>query len=1106
MNQPSTRMRLTGIAAVIAVALGTGIVAAEGPDDPLARGFQTPPASAKPRVWWHWMSGNITKEGIKADLEWMKRTGIAGFQNFDAGLETPQIVAKRLVYMTPGWKDAFKYTAVLADELGLEMAIAGSPGWSESGGPWVTPAQAMKKYVWSETRLEGGRPFSGVLPKPPSTTGPYQNLGGRHEGFGEGSKAAPPEFYADSAVVAFRVPENDRTPAELGAKVTSSGGAFDLAVLTDGDLAEAVLLPAAPVDGKSWIQFAYDRPQAVRGLTLIVARGERRGDYDLPELEASDDGRDFRSVMTLPGDAVTLAFAPVTAKYFRLSVRTKAPRPGPGSPAAPDKPAGIPVAELVLHAVSPVNRFQDKAAFDIATDIYSLATPAVPDGDAVAKADVVDLTSRMRPNGRLDWTPPAGRWTVLRFGYSLTGARNSPASPEATGLEVDKLDRAHVKAYFENYLDQYKSATGGLMGQRGLQYVITDSWEAGVANWTDRMFDAFSKRRGYDMRPWLPVLAGRVVASAEASDRFLWDFRKTLGDLVAENHYDQLTDILRARNMGRYTESHESGRAFIGDGMDVKRLADIPMSATWLERPGKASRQHDADVRESASVAHIYGQNLVAAESLTVYRNAWAYSPETLKSTADRMMTNGLNRFVIHTSVHQPVDDKIPGLGLGPFGQWFTRHETWADMALPWTTYLARSSYMLQQGRFVADVLYFYGEDSNVTALFGAKLPDIPSGYSFDFVNPDALLKRLSVADGRITTESGMSYRLLALDPNSRHMSLPVLRKIRDLVAAGAAVVGPEPIDSPSLADDPAEFRALADEVWGGAGKGRVLEKETVAQALAAIGAEPDFSFTRPREDTQLAFVHRALRDGDIYWVVNGNTRPETVEASFRVTGKAPELWHAETGAVEPASYLVANGRTVVPLRLEPDDAVFVVFRKPAEAPARALPEAVETVLATVGGAWDVAFQPGRGAPATASFATLHSWSADPDPGIRYFSGKGTYSTTVEAPAEWFKAGARLWLDLGDVKNLAEVTVNGQPLGTVWKTPFRVDATAALKPGANTLEIKVANLWVNRLIGDKQPGVTKTYTYTAVEFYKADSSLLPSGLLGPVRVLRSEIH
>jgi hypothetical protein len=734
-----------------------------------------------------------------------------------------------------------------------------------------------------------------------------------------------------------------------------------------------------------------------------------------------------------------------------------------------------------------------------------MATPAVGAGDIVDKAAVVDLTSKMRPNGRLDWTPPAGRWIVLRFGYSLTGAQNSPASPEATGLEVDKLDRTHVKAYFENYLDQYKNATGGLMGKRGLQYIITDSWEAGVANWTDRMFDEFAKRRGYDMRPWLPVLAGRVVESAEASDRFLWDFRKTLGDLTTENHYDQLTEILHARGLGRYTESHEGGRAFIGDGMDVKRSADVPMSATWLERPGRASRQYDADVHESASVAHIYGQNIVAAESLTVYRNAWAYSPETLKSTADRMMVNGLNRFIIHTSVHQPVDDKIPGLGLGPFGQWFTRHETWAEMALPWTTYLSRSSFMLQQGRFVADIAYFYGEDSNVTALFGAKMPDIPAGYRIDFVNADALINRLSVKEGRITTATGMDYRLLALDPNSRHMSLAVLRKIRDLVEAGAAVVGPKPIDSPSLADDQAEFRSIVDRLWGqGAGKGKVFGGATVAQALAALQVPPDFEYTRPREDTSLMFVHRALADGDLYWVVNGNTRVETLEASFRVKGKAPELWHAETGLVEPASYLIANGRTIVPLRLEPDDAVFVVFRKAATERGRALPEAAETDLATIAGPWDIAFQAGRGAPAKISLDRLISWSESSDPGIKYFSGTGTYTKTIEAPVEWFKDGARLWLDLGDVKNLAEVTVNGKPLGVLWKTPFRVDATSALKTGANTLEIKVANLWVNRLIGDKQPGVTKTYTYTAVEFYRADSPLLPSGLLGPVKIVRWE--
>ena len=1099
MKRTSTITKTMCLAAAIAGLLGTAIVSAQVPDDPLARGFQRPPDSAKPRVWWHWMSGNITKEGIKADLEWMKRAGIAGFQNFDAGLETPQIVKKRLVYMTPEWKDAFKYAATLADELDLEMAIAGSPGWSESGGPWVTPAQAMKKYVWSETRLEGGRPFSGVLPKPSSTTGPYQNMGSGRE--------TEPVFYADSAVVAFRAPDNDRTPAELGARVTSSGGSFDLAALTDGDLAKAELLPAAPAGEKAWIQFEFPRAQIVRGLTLMTLRGDRGGNLGDPELEASDDGRDFRSVLELPTDAATFAFIPVTAKFFRLSVPTMAPQAGSpqGRQPEPGSPAGIRVAELVLHAASPVNRFQDKAAFDAAADIYAMATLSVPDGDAVRRTDVVDLTSRMKSDGRLDWNPPAGRWTILRFGYSLTGARNSPASPEATGLEVDKLDRAHVKAYFDNYLDQYKNATGGLMGKRGLQYVITDSWEAGTANWTDRMFAEFAKRRGYDMRPWLPVLAGRIVESAGASDRFLWDFRKTLADLVAENHYDQLTDILRARGMGRYTESHEAGRAFIGDGMDVKRRADVPMSATWLERPGKASRQYDADVQESASVAHIYGQNIVAAESLTVYHNAWAYSPETLKSTADRMMTNGLNRFIIHTSVHQPVDDKIPGLGLGPFGQWFTRHETWAEMAKPWTTYLARSSFMLQQGTFVADIAYFYGEDSNVTALFGGKMPDIPAGYRIDFVNADALINRLSVTDGRIVTTTGMSYRLLALDPNSRHMSLAVLRKIRDLVRAGATIVGLKPVDSPSLADDQTGFRAIADEVWGsGVGKGQVFGGQTIAQALASIGASPDFEFTKPREDTSLMFVHRALPDGDLYWVVNGNARPETLEVSFRVTGKEPELWHAETGLVEPAAYLMANGRTVVPLRLTPDDAVFVVFRRTSTAPARALPDPVESGLTTIDGPWDIAFQAGRGAPARVRLDGLISWSDSSDPGVKYFSGTGTYTRTVEAPEEWFKPGAKLWLDLGDVKNLAEVRVNGQPLGIVWKPPFRVDATSALKPGANTLEIKVANLWVNRLIGDKQPGAAKMYTYTAVEFYKADSPLLPSGLLGPVKIVRVE--
>jgi hypothetical protein len=1100
------RGRRLAVAAALLALLGVWTVVAQTQGDPLFTGYQNPPDTAKPRVWWHWMSGNITKEGIKADLEWMKRVGIGGFQNFDAGLNTPQIVEKRLVFMTPEWKDAFQYATNLADRLGLEMAIAGSPGWSESGGPWVPPAQAMKKYVWSETRVEGGRPFTAALPKPWSATGAYQNQPGGGRNIAGGAQA--PDFYADAAVVAYRAPASDLTMAGMQAKVSSSGGSFDVAALTAGDLSKATLLPAAPVGERAWIQYEFPQPQTIRGLTLIVngtAFTRFPQGTSNQQLEAGDDGIQFHSVAVIPNGARTIAFPPATARFFRVTILTPQPQAPQGGRAQAPAPAGAEIAQFVLHPAV-VNRFQDKAAFTSApNNLYAMGTPAVPAQDVVRKAEVVDLTAKMRPDGTLDWTPPAGKWVVLRIGYSLTGHQNSPASPEATGLEVDKLNRAYVKTYFDHYLDLYKDATGGLMGKRGLQYIITDSWEAGAANWTDQMMAEFAKRRSYDMKPWLPALTGRVVESAEATDRFLWDFRKTLCEMVAEYHYDQLTGILKDRGMARYTESHESGRAFIGDGMDVKRNAAVPMSAMWTAQPGRTSAQFDADIRESASVAHIYGQNLVAAESLTAGAGAWTFSPETLKPTADREMSMGLNRFVIHTSVHQPSNDKIPGLGLGPYGQWFTRHETWAEQAQPWTTYLARSSYMLQQGKFVADIAYYYGEDSNVTALFSGNPPPIPAGYSFDYVNTDALLNRLSVApNGAITTATGMSYRILALDPNGRHMPLAVLRKIRDMVQAGAMVVGPKPIDSPSLSDDQAEFQALADRLWGSAaGKGKVFGTGSIGDALASLKVQPDFEYTKPREDTELAFVHRKLADGEVYWVSHRNARAVDLDATFRVQGKAPELWHADTGAVEPASYRIADGRTTVALHLEPNDAVFVVFRKPAAASSHQLPKPVETAIATIQGAWDVAFQPNRGAPAQVSLPALASWHENTDSGVRYFSGTGTYTKTVQAPADWLQNGAKLLLDLGDVKNIAEVTVNGKPLGILWKAPFRVDVTSAIKPGLNTFSIKVTNLWVNRLIGDQQPDAARKYTYTAMQFYRADSPLLPSGLLGPVQLVRS---
>ncbi len=1082
----------------------------------LYREFLSPGNAARPRVWWHWMKGNIAKDGIRKDLMWMHRSGIGGFQNFDAAIVTPQIVEKPLNFMTPEWKDAFLFTTKLADSLGLEMAVAGSPGWSESGGPWVRVKDGMKKIVWSEVRVKGSLPFTGRLPKPPSTTGVFQNLPYQPNFFATVTEL--PQYYQDISVVAYRLPAADVSSTELNPNVTSSGGNFTLTQLTDGDLATSSLLPSDTVKGYAWIQYEFAQPQTIKAVTVVG--GGTRSVFGIADpsddrsLEISDDGVNFRRITFIPVGGVaqqTISFPAITAKYFRVTFKNP---PAPmnyaalmgGSGRAPKPPAGTNIAEIVLHPVTRINRFEEKAGYAAAYDLAQHPTPATT--DVIAETEVIDLTGKMDSDGTLSWTPPSGNWKIIRFGYSLTGKQNHPASPEATGLEVDKLNARAVKDYFENYLDQYKEATAGLMGKRGLQYMVTDSYEAGQNNWTPKMAEEFQRRRGYSLLTWMPVLTGAIIKSADESDKFLWDFRKTIAELIAENHYDQLTDILAKYGMKRYTESHENGRVFVVDGMDVKRKAAIPMAAMWTAG-GSPTTMAEADIRESASVAHIYGQNLVAAESFTAAGwsgTAWSYYPGNLKPTADLELASGLNRFVIHTSVHQPVDDKIPGISLGPFGQWFTRHETWANQAKAWTDYLARNSYLLQQGKFVADIVYYYGEDNNITGLFGRKLPDIPEGYNYDFINPDALINLLTVKEGKLVTPSGMSYRLLVLDSNVKKMSLPVLRKIAQLVKAGATISGVKPESDASRQDDETEFQRLVNEVWAthrssAAAAGKIYTGMTIQEALNGLKIQPDFQYTKPQDSTRLMYVHRKLADGDIYWVNNRNNTSQNVQATLRVSGKVPQIWHPETGKAEPASYVIANGRTTVSLNLTPNDAVFIVFQSPTTKTSVTIPHTTEEEVATIEGPWNVAFQPHRGAPASATFDKLTSYTESSDNGIKYFSGTATYTKTINIQANTISKGSQLWLDLGDVKNLAEVVVNGKFLGVVWKKPYRVDVTNVLKPGENKVEIKVTNLWVNRLIGDAQPDVKQKITFTSFPLYRADSKLQPSGLLGLVKVI-----
>ncbi len=1068
--------------------------AAVTPPDPLRDGFLNPPPEARPFVWWHWMNGNISKEGIRADLEWMHRIGLGGVQVFDAALATPKIVDHRIEYMTPEWKDDFRYAVSLTDRFGMELGIAGSPGWSETGGPWVPPSEAMKKYVWSETSIEGGKPYTGKLIHPPTITGKFQNTPAFDPHITE------PALYADAKVVAFKRPI-DEAAFVMPTMSTGRGRIATPDLLADDNAATFVMIQSGDKDDGPWLQAEYPAPITIRSITLSVGR-EARGAPTGAALEASDDGLSYRLVTPIPaGGAVeqTLTFAPTTARFFRLSFDQR-------GRAHED----VQINEFRLHTDARVHHFEEKAAFQQMLDLYSFATPSVDLSSTVSKSVVIDLTSRFHEDGTLDWSPPPGKWTILRIGYSLIGTTNHPATAEATGLEVDKLDHRYVKNYLDNYLNSYRDTVGAQeMGSRGIRAVITDSWEAGTQNWTDDMLTQFQKLRGYDPTPWLPVLAGHVVESASASDRFLWDFRKTIADLTADEHYGQIHASLKERNLQHYGESHEGDRAFIGDGMEVKKRADVPMGAMWTQPIGvhTESFRYNADDRESASVAHIYGQNIAAAESMTAKVEAWAYSPETLKPTVDQEFLNGINRIVIHESTHQPVADKIPGLTLGIYGQWFNRNETWAEQARPWIDYLARNSFMLQQGRFAADVLYFYGEDSNITAIFRDRAPNVPSEYGFDYIDADGLVHDVSVTAGQITTRSGMRYRLLVLDPYTRHMSLPVLRSIYSLVSDGAILAGPKPVDTPSLADSSTEFTRLLTDLFGDGrgvhtvGKGKVYAGSDASSALEALHAVPDFTYTKSRSDSRIEFIHRTSSNADIYFVDNRSDHDERFEARFRVTGRKPELWRAESGSTEALSYRMVDGETAVPMRLSAWESVFLVFRHRVAAKSFTAPSTVQTKLANLEGPWKLNFQPHRGAPTSIMLAQLTSWSTSSVNGVKYFSGAATYSKAIQAPKGWFSKRSHIFMDLGEVKNLATLTVNGEELGVGWHNPYRFDVTSSLKPGSNSITITVINSWVNRLIGDQQPNATK-YTYTDFTPYNANSTLFPSGLIGPVQVLR----
>lgn len=1126
MNRSNTRTIGSRRAVSWKAMLLAGVFVAGGSSafaDTLADGFRAPPSEARPRVWWHWLNGAISQEGLKLDLEWMQRAGLGGVQIFTGAMpNNERVLASPVTYMSPEWRAAMRAAVTQADAQGMEVTVATSPGWSETGAPFVKAQDGMKKLVWTETEVRGGRRFNGPLPKPSDVSGPISTIP-HHTVTLTGAEIESPRHYADSRVIAYRVPEADHPLPSP--KVTTADGEVSMAGLFDGKLEKAIEVHRPTNAKPAWIRFDYPRSVTIRSVTAVLepkAREIFTPAVGIPaRLEVSEDGVTFREATELTIGAFTQntsSFAPVTGRSFRIVLQ---PEPSgllgaaagltmaPGAILQPGLPSlavskRLTISEMALSGEARIHRVEEKAGFASVKDYYAVATPDVAPDHVIRSADVVDLTDRMTRDGILSWTAPKGQWRVLRIGHSLTGHMNGPAPAEATGLEVDKLSAPRVQAYMQTYLDDMTGAIGAdLVGERGLQAVLSDSIESGFANWTDDILDQFKTRRGYDPIPYLPALTGRVVDSAATSDAFLYDFRRTLADLLAEAHYGEVSKAAKARGLKVYGEALESGdRPSLGDDMAMRSHADIPMGAMWTYGKDKdPAPNHAADIKGAASVANLYGRRYVGAESMTSMFQYWAASPRDIKRVADMEMLLGVNRFSIHSSVHQPLLDKKPGLALWIFGQYFNRNETWAEQARPWIDYLARNSWVLSQGRFSADVAYFYGEEAPIVTLANTgRLGDVPTRYGYDYVNAQALTELFAVDDGVLTVPSGMRYRVLQLGGASDRMTLPVLQKIHTLVEAGAVVVGEKPVGSPSLADDQAAFGRLADLLWAGGaetrlGAGRVIAGRKTEEVLASLGAVPDNEVVG-QSGANLLFHHRLLgEDGDVWFVTNPKSAEFTGEIAFRVTGREPELWDAETGTTRALSYRTENGRTIVPMTMDGDGSALVVFRKPTSIASRDLPTPTRRVLATLAGDWDLSFQKDRGAPEGAIKTSLASWTQSDLPGVKYFSGVGTYTKTVDVPRR--TKGGRVILSLGEVNDVAEVLVNGRPVRTVWRAPYRLDITDALRPGKNQIEVRVANLWVNRLIGDAQPGAEKV-TWTVAPAYSAKAPLRPSGLIGPV--------
>lgn len=966
----------------------------------LRAGFVSPPDASRPGVYWYFMDGNMTREGITKDLESMKEAGIGYVVFLEVNVGVPR---GNVDFMSREWKDCFVHAVHECERLGIVMTLGTGPGWAGSGGPWVKGEESMQHLVPGVTDVTGGSRQTVLLPVP-APRNPY---------FGEG--AFTPElherwrdYYTDIAVLAF--------PKAEGGRI---------------------------------------------------------------------DNADYKAL------------------YYR------------------EPYSSTPGARQYLERDD---------------------TSAVVAADVVAVDQVIDLTDRLSGDS-LTWDVPEGEWRIMRIVARNNGAVTRPAPLPGVGFECDKASAdalmAHLGAFTGELLDLVGDRDTTLAG--GLKYMHIDSWEMGAQNWTPRLREEFKARRGYDPQPYYPVYAGYIVGDRTVSERFLWDLRQTMQELILENHSSAVREYARKYGLQLSIEPYDMNPT---QDLELGATANVPMCEFWSLGGFNTSFSSV----EGTSVANVKGQRVVPSEAFTAYLDGWKQHPASMKNQTDWAFAAGINRLMYHTFQHQCLPDSLrPGMTMGPYGVHWDRNQTWWPYVGAYHEYVARCQYMLQQGATVADMLYLTPEEAPfvfrapASALFGDVLID-RRGHNFDACSP-SLLSGASVRDGKVVFPSGASYSLLVL-PHFKTMTTSMLAKIRDLVADGAVVVGLPPVHTPGLTGYPEsdnELNAMVVDLWGDDasapglvahkyGKGTIycgsalLKNEdnlypaygVTADILERdLGVVSDFTSATDR----MRYIHKRVKDVDIYFVANRCVDTVSDTCVFRVTGKQPQLWNPMTGETRDLTSFADNGTTTaIELSAGTYQSYFIVFAGAPRSNTGTPNFPTETAAMTVGGPWHVSFDPKWGGPASVEFGELTDWSENADEGIRYYSGTAVYDTGFDyaRPAD----GSRVYLDLGDVRNIACVYLNGNEVGTVWTAPWTLDVTDSLVDGRNDLRVEVTNLWINRLIGDERraddgirdgqwpswltAGTSRPsdrHTFTTFRHYTADSPLQPSGLLGPVRLV-----